>query len=115
MHDLTLDDKEDKGASNSDQADGREETSQENDQEQAIAKRKYVLHELIETEKDYVNNLSLIVEGYVNFLRSENSDIQIPEDLKNGKDKIIFGNIEAIFEWHRELVLHVLCVCFICS
>ena len=37
-------------------------------------------------------------------MRDPNSDIPIPEDLKNGKDKIIFGNIETIYEWHREYV-----------
>jgi len=26
----------------------------------------------------------------------------MPEGLKDGKDRMIFGNIEAIFEWHRE-------------
>lgn len=33
-----------------------------------------------------------------------NEEIPVPEDLKNGKDKIVFGNIEAIYEWHREYV-----------
>lgn len=27
----------------------------------------------------------------------------IPEDMK-GKDKIVFGNIHQIFDWHREYV-----------
>lgn len=31
-----------------------------------------------------------------------NEEMPVPEDLKNGKDKIVFGNIEAIYEWHRE-------------
>ena len=29
-------------------------------------------------------------------------EIVMPEDLKEGKDRMIFGNIEQIFEWHRE-------------
>ncbi|KAI2803184.1 hypothetical protein BLOT_007307 [Blomia tropicalis] len=78
------------------------EDNLKSEQERALEKRKYVLHELIETEKDYVNNLGLVVEGYINALRNENSEVQIPEDLKNGKEKIIFGNIEAIYDWHKD-------------
>lgn len=43
-----------------------------------------------------------VLQGYLNLMRNE--EIPIPEDLKNGKDKIVFGNIEAIYEWHREYV-----------
>lgn len=32
----------------------------------------------------------------------EDSDIQMPDDLKEGKNKIVFGNIEQLYEWHRE-------------
>jgi triple functional domain protein len=59
------------------------------------------LEELVETERDYVMNLGFVVNGYLELMRNE-TEIQVPEDLKNGKDKIIFGNIEAIYEWHRE-------------
>lgn len=81
-------------------------TNAEDEREKALKKREYVLRELIETENDYVENLRLIVEGYIQAIRNENADIQvqIPEDLKNGKEKIIFGNIEAIYEWHKECV-----------
>lgn len=77
-------------------------TVQEDEKEKALMKRNYVLTELIETEKDYVENLRLVVEGYIQLIRSENSEIQVPDDLKNEKEKIIFGNIEAIYEWHKE-------------
>ena len=30
------------------------------------------------------------------------TDIPLPEDLKGGKERMIFGNVEAIYEWHRE-------------
>lgn len=72
----------------------------EDEKERSLMKRKCVLIELIETEKDYVENLKVIVEGYMQLLRSENNGV--PEDLKNGKEKIIFGNIENIYEWHKE-------------
>ncbi|XP_054168733.1 triple functional domain protein-like [Oppia nitens] len=78
--------------------------SGESEQEKALLKRKYILQELVETERDYVYNLGLIVDGYLELMRNE-SDIQVPEDLKNGKDKIVFGNIEAIYDWHRDSFL----------
>ena len=28
--------------------------------------------------------------------------IRMPDDLREGKDRMIFGNLESIFEWHRE-------------
>ena len=34
----------------------------------------------------------------------EDHEIPMPEDLREGKDRMIFGNIEAIYEWHREWV-----------
>lgn len=33
----------------------------------------------------------------------------IPEDMK-GKDKIVFGNIHQIYDWHKEWVNLFLCV-----
>lgn len=70
----------------------------------AQIKRRYVLQELIETERDYVNHLGLIIDGYIQLIRNDGADcdIQVPEDLKNGKEKIIFGNIETIYEFHKE-------------
>ncbi|XP_022663645.1 triple functional domain protein-like isoform X3 [Varroa destructor] len=68
-----------------------------------LEKRQFVLRELVETEKDYVRDLGLVVEGYMAAIRAES--IPVPEDLKEGKDKIVFGNIEAIYEWHRDLFL----------
>jgi len=71
-------------------------------EDEVAKKRSYVMRELVETERDYVRDLNEIVEGYLMIMRDPNSDIIMPEDLKGGKDKIIFGNLEAIFEWHRE-------------
>lgn len=47
-------------------------------------------------------HFTYLFQGYINLMRNE--EIPVPEDLKNGKDKIVFGNIEAIYEWHREYV-----------
>lgn len=33
----------------------------------------------------------------------------VPDDMK-GKDKIVFGNIHQIYDWHREYVRHPSCM-----
>ncbi|CAB0035585.1 unnamed protein product [Trichogramma brassicae] len=69
----------------------------------ALTKRQFVIRELVETERDYINDLRLIVEGYMAMMRNPDNEIPLPEDLKGGKDKMVFGNLEAIFEWHRDI------------
>ncbi|XP_015125607.1 triple functional domain protein isoform X1 [Diachasma alloeum] len=74
----------------------------------ALAKRHFVITELVDTERDYVNDLKTIVDGYMALMRDPDSDIPLPEDLRGGKDKMVFGNIEAIYEWHRDFFLKAL-------
>ncbi|XP_064466147.1 triple functional domain protein-like isoform X2 [Ornithodoros turicata] len=80
-----------------------ETTCDGKEREKSLQKRSFVLKELVDTEQQYVADLGYIVEGYITVMRS--GEIAMPEDLKNGKDKIIFGNIEAIYEWHRDLFM----------
>ncbi|KAB0795880.1 hypothetical protein PPYR_09941 [Photinus pyralis] len=79
--------------------------------ETQIRKRQFVLRELVETEDAYVRDLALIVDGYIATMRDPDCEIPMPEDLRGGKDKMVFGNIEAIFEWHREFFLKALKRC----
>lgn len=72
------------------------------DVEAPVQKREYVLRELIETERDYVKHLSLVVDGYMALMRDPECEISMPEDLKGGKDKMVFGNLEVIYDWHKE-------------
>lgn len=74
----------------------------------ALRKREFVIHELVDTERDYVNDLKTIVEGYMELMRDPDSDIPLPEDLRGGKDKMVFGNLEAMYEWHRDFFLKAL-------
>lgn len=80
----------------------------EEDRRSALEKSMYVLKELIETEKHYVADLSFIVEGYMATMNAKG----IPEDMK-GKDKIVFGNIHQIFDWHKDYFLGELEKCLI--
>ncbi|XP_026121165.1 triple functional domain protein-like isoform X2 [Carassius auratus] len=63
-------------------------------------RRHYVLLELVETEKDYVRDLGAVVEGYMSSMKEEG----VPDDMK-GKDKIVFGNIHQIYDWHKDFFL----------
>ncbi|XP_073731441.1 rho guanine nucleotide exchange factor 25 isoform X1 [Misgurnus anguillicaudatus] len=72
----------------------------EEDRRSALEKSMYVLKELIETEKLYVADLGLIVEGYMASMNAKG----VPEDMK-GKDKIVFGNIHQIYDWHKDYFL----------
>ena len=73
----------------------------------------------MESERDYVRDLGQIVDGYMALMSlginggqsanvSDPSSLPapppVPDDLKEGKDKIIFGNVEAIYNWHNESV-----------
>uniref|UniRef100_A0A3B4B606 DH domain-containing protein n=1 Tax=Periophthalmus magnuspinnatus TaxID=409849 RepID=A0A3B4B606_9GOBI len=58
---------------------------------------RFVLNELIQTEKDYVKDLGTVVEGFMKRIK----DKGVPENME-GKDKIVFGNIQQIYEWHRD-------------
>lgn len=67
-----------------------------------LRKREYVLQELIDTEEAYVRDLCLIVDGYIAAMKDPECDIPMPDDLKDGKDKLVFGNIEVIYDWHKK-------------
>ncbi|XP_048379591.1 rho guanine nucleotide exchange factor 25-like isoform X4 [Stegostoma tigrinum] len=72
----------------------------EEEKKSALEKSMYVLQELVETEKLYVTDLGFIVEGYIATMNEKG----VPEDMK-GKDKIVFGNIHQIYEWHKNYFL----------
>ncbi|XP_032436827.1 triple functional domain protein isoform X6 [Xiphophorus hellerii] len=71
-----------------------------------VKKRHYVLLELVETERDYVRDLALVVEGYMSRMKEEG----VPDDMR-GKDKIVFGNIHQIYDWHKDFFLRELEKC----
>ncbi|XP_063778783.1 triple functional domain protein isoform X1 [Pseudophryne corroboree] len=66
----------------------------------SLKRRHYVLQELVDTERDYVRDLGYVIEGYMALMKEDG----VPDDMK-GKDKIIFGNIHQIYDWHREFFL----------
>ncbi|KAL7369970.1 hypothetical protein ABVT39_014719 [Epinephelus coioides] len=84
-------------ALDSDQGSNESDTEQRN---KALRGRMFVVNEMIQSEKDYVKDLGVIVEGFMSRLEVRG----IPEDMR-GKDKIVFGNIQQIYDWHRDFFL----------
>jgi hypothetical protein len=66
-------------------------------------KRRHNIIELIDTEKEYVKDLVLIVEGYMNVIEND-KDIKKPPGLV-GIERIVFGNVQRIYEFHRDTFL----------
>ncbi|KAI4889787.1 hypothetical protein NFI96_030817, partial [Prochilodus magdalenae] len=81
----------------SDQTPRDPETEKKN---KALRGRMFVLNEMVQTEKDYVKDLGLVVDGFMRRLTEKG----VPEDM-TGKDKIVFGNIHQIYDWHREFFM----------
>uniref|UniRef100_A0A2K6F771 Kalirin RhoGEF kinase n=1 Tax=Propithecus coquereli TaxID=379532 RepID=A0A2K6F771_PROCO len=70
---------------------------EEEQKAKALRGRMFVLNELVQTEKDYVKDLGIVVEGFMKRIEEKG----VPEDMR-GKDKIVFGNIHQIYDWHKE-------------
>ena len=64
------------------------------------------MREMIQTERDYVLSLQYIIENYVPELQRED----VPQALR-GKGNIIFGNLEKIFQFHRQYFLREVEMC----
>ncbi|TRY93448.1 hypothetical protein DNTS_005746, partial [Danionella cerebrum] len=72
----------------------------------ALRDRMFVLDELVKTEKLYVNDLGIVVEGFMKRIEEKG----VPDSMK-GKDKIVFGNIHQIYDWHKEFFVRELEKC----
>ncbi|XP_028930165.1 rho guanine nucleotide exchange factor 25 isoform X4 [Ornithorhynchus anatinus] len=73
---------------------------EEVEKQSALEKSRYVLRELVETEKMYVEDLGCIVKGYMATMAAQG----VPETLR-GRDRVVFGNVQQIYEWHRDYFL----------
>lgn len=66
------------------------------------------LQELLDNEKQYIEDLKSAIEVYEDYgLKSlaDPSLLQMPEDLKDGKFKHLFANIGELYEFHSVKVL----------
>ncbi|XP_034653766.1 guanine nucleotide exchange factor DBS isoform X2 [Drosophila subobscura] len=67
-------------------------------------KRGHVLTELLETERIYVHEMSSILKGYYDRLKSEDLSHLAPPSL-NGKEDILFGNLHELYTFHNDIFL----------
>ncbi|KAH8320305.1 hypothetical protein KR074_003074, partial [Drosophila pseudoananassae] len=74
------------------------------DYEARRLKRGHVLTELLETEKIYVNEISSILTGYCDQLKSDEFMHLAPVSLF-GKEDILFGNLNELYSFHNEVFL----------
>ncbi|SPP75963.1 guanine nucleotide exchange factor DBS isoform X2 [Drosophila guanche] len=67
-------------------------------------KRGHVLTELLETERIYVHEMSSILKGYYDRIKSEDLSHLAPPSL-NGKEDILFGNLHELYTFHNDIFL----------
>ena len=67
------------------------------------AKRGHVMRELIDTERMYVQELRMILEGYCDEMENPYMQQLLPVALK-GKQDILFGNMREIYNFHSKYV-----------
>lgn len=70
----------------------------ESNRKSSIKKMDYSMAELLKTERDYVDDLKLCIDTYLYEFRHSPS---IPIGLV-GKEKVLFSNIEQIYEFHNK-------------
>jgi hypothetical protein len=88
-----------------DSEDGLRQLLDEDDDEkdgETIRKRGYVLNELIETERVYIEDLRQVIQGYYDEM--DPSAPFLPPYLR-GKRNIIFGNLKRIYQFHNTVFL----------
>uniref|UniRef100_T1JUE4 DH domain-containing protein n=1 Tax=Tetranychus urticae TaxID=32264 RepID=T1JUE4_TETUR len=64
-------------------------------------KREFIMSELLQTEKSYVNDLRTCLNTYFAEFKTRAADNQFLKD----KESMIFGNIEQIFNFHNDIFL----------
>ncbi|XP_077514726.1 guanine nucleotide exchange factor DBS-like isoform X2 [Amblyomma americanum] len=73
-------------------------------------KKGHVMTELIETEKTYVHELYSIIQGYKKEMSNPEMKHLVPHSLY-GKADILFGNMEALYQFHNDVFLEDLQNC----
>jgi len=57
------------------------------------------MSELLQTERSYVKDLHVCIQYYLYEMRTS---LSLPPGIK-GKEKVIFGNIEEIYDFHKDI------------
>ena len=68
-------------------------------------RKEFIMSELLETERSYVKDLEMAVNCFLKPMRQAGSDRdKIPAPLR-GKEHIIFGNVEELLCFHKQIFL----------
>ncbi|XP_053685913.1 uncharacterized protein LOC128735455 [Sabethes cyaneus] len=73
----------------------------------STSKTIYLIEELLDTERNYINTLEKGISTYINNLFNK---VPVPKELVNMKYHL-FGNIEYIHQFHKSILLPKLCAC----
>ncbi|XP_042195148.1 guanine nucleotide exchange factor DBS isoform X3 [Callorhinchus milii] len=73
-------------------------------EENLPTRRRHIMHELIETERVYVEELLSIIEGYATEMENPELVPLIPLALENKKE-VLFGNLPEIYDFHNKIFL----------
>lgn len=65
---------------------------------------RFIMAELLETERSYVKDLELAINCFLKPMMSGGGVNDVPAQLK-GKEAIIFGNVEEILNFHKTIFL----------
>ncbi|XP_033098278.1 muscle M-line assembly protein unc-89-like isoform X9 [Anneissia japonica] len=74
--------------------------------QEALIKRRYVLEELLQTERTFVKNMLFCIESYLPLMDEQNA----PPAVKGKKD-VLFLNFEKICEFHKNIFVKELEEC----
>lgn len=72
--------------------------NQSSENRKSVRKRDFIMAELLHTERTYVDDLKLCIDTYLKEFRCCES---LPISLV-GKESLLFGNIEKIYEFHNK-------------
>ncbi|BFG03120.1 guanine nucleotide exchange factor DBS [Drosophila madeirensis] len=89
---------------NNSNPDSIENVQIQQDVEARRLKRGHVLTELLETERIYVHEMSSILKGYYDRMKSQDLSHLAPPSL-NGKEDILFGNLHELYTFHNDIFL----------
>ena len=65
-------------------------------------KKEFIMAELLQTERTYVKDLEICIETFFKEMRNGSSNL--PKKLI-GKEDLVFGNIEDIYSFHKQIFL----------
>ena len=70
-------------------------------------KKEFIMAELLQTERSYIRDLDVCINTFLVEFRVRCANGQSPKIVQD-REKMLFGNIEEIYEFHSQVFLHEL-------